>query len=120
MAYFYKTTRPFGFWGPLRRQLPQERQKALSREHRIEGASAVIALVWQVSLFLLPMQLLTHNFSGLFVTGPIFLMASFGLYFVWWRNLPPADEVVADYASRPPLSHAPLTMEAAKSEITTG
>jgi hypothetical protein len=29
-----------------------------------------------------------------------------GLYFLWYRNLPPADELIADFASRPPV-HSP-------------
>jgi solute:Na+ symporter, SSS family len=119
VRYFFRTTRPFGFWGPLRSELPAEERRARTREHRIEAASVFIALAWQISLFMLPMQFLTHNFSGLLVTGPIFLVASFGLYFVWWRNLPSADEVVADFASRPPLAHDPLTIDAAKAEVTT-
>ncbi len=58
------------------------------------------------------MQLLTRNWQGLYATLPIFLAGCVGLYFFWWRNLPPADEKVADFVSKPPPSAAPLTMEA--------
>jgi hypothetical protein len=30
-------------------------------------------------------------------------LACAGLYLFWWRNLPPTDEKIADFASRPPV-----------------
>lgn len=101
--FFYRTTRPFGWWGPFASQLPSTERKAWRREHRNDILSAMIALVWQITLFLLPMQILTRNLQGVLVTAPIFLAACVGLYVFWWRNLPSADEVVADFAGAPPV-----------------
>jgi solute:Na+ symporter, SSS family len=103
VRYFYNTTRPFGFWAPLRRELAPEERARRTREHRFDGATVVFGLAWQITLFLLPMQFLTHNWQGCYVTFPIFMIGSIGLYFCWWRNLPPADEKIADFAGRPPV-----------------
>jgi hypothetical protein len=89
--HFYLTTRPFGWWGPFRQRLPKLVRMEWAREHRNDIATVVIALVWQVCLFLLPMQVLTHNGKGIAVTLPLFLAGCVGLYFFWWRNLAAAD-----------------------------
>jgi SSS family solute:Na+ symporter len=101
--YFYHTTRPFGFWGPFWKRLSTEQKASWGREHGNDIRTVAIALVWQVCLFLIPMQILTHNKEGLMATVPIFLLGCVGLYFFWWRNLPAPDEQIADFASRPPV-----------------
>ncbi len=105
VEYFYRTTRPFGFWGPFKKELTAEKRASLSREHRTDILTVGIALVWQVTLFLLPMQLLMREWGEFFTTLPVFLAGCFGLYFVWYRNLPPADEEIADFASKRPVEH---------------
>jgi Na+/proline symporter len=113
---FYRTTRPFGVWGPLWKKLAQDERTVWSREHRFDILSTITALTWQITLFLLPMQLLTRNWIGFSCTAPIFLAACVGLYFFWWKNLPSPNEKTADFASKPPPPHAPLTLEAARIE----
>jgi len=113
--YFYQTTRPFGWWGPFSRRLAPEVRSVWRREHRNDLISSAVALVWQVTLFLVPMQILTRNWVGVWTTLPILLAASAGLYIFWWRNLPPADEVVADFAGQPPR-HGELGIALARAE----
>ncbi len=115
---FYRTTRPFGLWGPLWNMLPATDRSSWAREHRNDILSTVTALTWQICLFLLPMQILTRNWHGVLSTFPIFLAACMGLYFFWWRNLPSPLEKTADFASKPPPPHDPLTLEAARAEET--
>ncbi len=117
LSYYFRTMRPFGFWRPLESELPATECTAMRREHRNDMITTVIALVWQVTLFLLPMQILTRNWSGTFTTLPIFAVSCIGLYFFWWRNLPSPDEKIADFASKTPEQHPPLTMEFAKAEV---
>lgn len=118
VEYFYRTTRPFGFWKPFWQALPEHERSAWRREHRNDIIATGVTLVWQVCLFLLPMQLLTRNSSGFFCTLPIFILACLGLYFFWWKNLPSSDERTADFASKPPVEHPPLTLESAQKELS--
>ncbi len=111
VRHFYRTTRPFGWWKPFWSELPGETRGAWKREHRGDILTVVCTLVWQVCLFLLPMQFLTHNWEGFFNTLPVFFIGCVTLYFFWWRNLPPADEAVADFASVPPLEQPARTVE---------
>ncbi len=85
---FYLQTRPFGFWGPLKKKLPLEAQKAINREHFYDIISLPFVGTWQVTLFLLPMQLVIKDYKSLAITLVIFLFSMIGMYFFWYRNLP--------------------------------
>ncbi len=85
----YHATRPFGWWGPLWRELSGEQRKAWRAEHVHDIVTVPFALLWQVTLFLLPMQLVIKSYSSFWMTLPLFLVGLGGMYWFWWRNLPP-------------------------------
>ncbi len=91
LEHFYRTTRPFGLWGPLRDTLSPEAHAAMRKEHRNDLLALPFTMAWQVSLFLLPMQLVIKTYDAFFVTLVIFAVGLTGMYFLWYRNLPPAD-----------------------------
>jgi hypothetical protein len=101
VEHFYHTTRPFGFWGPFWQDLSPEQKRNWGKEHRNDILTVGITLVWQICLFLIPMQVLTHNGAGLLFTVPTFLICCAGLYQFWWKNLPPADEKIDDFVNQP-------------------
>ncbi len=117
VRHFYHTTRPFGIWGDYWKELPTETKAKWRREHRLDILTVASALVWQVCLFLIPMQILTRNWLALYTTLPIFAAGCVALYFFWWRNLPPADEVVADFVSVAPADQARATIETKEESI---
>jgi len=92
LRHFYRTTRPFGFWGPMKRELEEGARRTMEREHRNDIAALPFVMLWQITLFLLPMQLVIKSYTSIYYTLPIFLAASAGVYWFWWRNLPPAEE----------------------------
>jgi len=92
LIHFYRTTRPFGPWGPVRRKVEQELLERMDKENRNDVISAPFALLWQITLFLLPMQLIIKTYNASLWTLPLHLVALAGLYWFWWRNLPKADD----------------------------
>ncbi len=88
LIHFYKTTRPFGFWKPYQKRLPVKIRQVMKREHKNDLMTLPFALTWQITLFLLPMQLIIHSFSAFKITFAIFAMALAGMYWFWYRNLP--------------------------------
>lgn len=92
LEHFYKTTRPFGFWGPLKHTISGEVRAAMVREHRNDLFAVPFVLGWQITLFLLPMQLIVHAFGTFWITLTIFIISLVGIYFFWYRNLPPTSE----------------------------
>ncbi len=91
LRHFYQTTRPFGWWRPLREELTPAIRATWAREHRNDILAVPFFLLAQVTLFLLPMQLVIHAYSSFAATLPLFLVGAGGVYWFFWRNLPPAS-----------------------------
>ena len=92
LEHFYKTTRPFGFWGPLKNTLPQKIRIAMTREHKYDLLAVPFTLLWHVTLLLIPMQLVIHTFKSFWITFALFMVGLVGMYFLWYRKLPPGHE----------------------------
>lgn len=84
---FYRTTRPFGLWGPFAAEQPPAERAATARENRRDLIALPFALATQVTLFLLPMQLVIHAYDSFLLTLPFFLAGVAGLAW-WWRGQP--------------------------------
>jgi hypothetical protein len=95
---FYKTTRPFGWWGPLKKQMDPEEHKIWAKEHRVDIISVPFVMLAQITIFLLPMQLMIKAYSSFFMTLPIFIISAAGVYWFWWRNLPTKENPGTDRA----------------------
>jgi SSS family solute:Na+ symporter len=90
LEHFYRTTKPFGLWGPLRQAVSLEEAAAMSREHHYDLISVPFALAWQITMLMLPMLLIIRQFRAAAFTGAILAAALVGLYFFWYRKLPSA------------------------------
>jgi SSS family solute:Na+ symporter len=88
LRHFFRTTRPFGMWGRMMRELPAAEQHTLRKEHRNDILTVPFALVTQITLFLMPMQILVKTYGTFWRTLPLFIVGMVGLYFFWWRALP--------------------------------
>lgn len=87
---FYRRTRPFGLWKPLEGALDADELAAARREHRYDLLALPFGLVWMVTMYLLPMQLLLHQWQSSVLTALLFAGSSVGLYFYWYKQLPDA------------------------------
>ncbi len=95
---FYRTTRPFGWWGPLKADTEPGLLKKWQAEHRNDIISVPFVMTAQVTIFLMPMQIMIKSYSAFFMTLPIFIFAVIGTYWFWWRNLPPKSDPGTDRA----------------------
>lgn len=89
LVRFYKTTRPFGLWGPVRKHLLEEQLGYIDSENKRDIISVPFAFIYQVMLFLIPMQLIIHSFDALKWSVPLFIIGCLGMYFIWWKNQRP-------------------------------
>ena len=85
---FYRTTKPFGLWGPLKKALPPEEAAAMTREHKCDLISLPFALFWQISMLMLPLFLIVREFRSSAVAAAVLAVSLIGLYFFWYRKLP--------------------------------
>ena len=88
---FYRLTRPFGWWRPVRHVLSEGERLDTKHENFWDIVSVPIAMVAQVAMFLLPMQIMVKNFTAFFWTLPVFLIFGSALFFTWFRRLPKAE-----------------------------
>ncbi|MBP8131512.1 MAG: sodium:solute symporter [Candidatus Hydrogenedentes bacterium] len=88
VSRFYRITRPFGFWGPFREALPETARAAMELEHRRDVLCVPFALLWQVTMFMLPMQAVIGAWRSFWPTLALFLAGLTGVYFLWFRYLP--------------------------------
>jgi hypothetical protein len=89
---FYKKTRPFGAWGPLKNAFGPEFRAATKREHFYDIISIPFALGWLISILFMSMQAMLRQWRPLAYTSILFAVSMIGLYFFWFTKLPPAED----------------------------
>ncbi|MDJ0692980.1 sodium:solute symporter family protein [Mastigocoleus sp. MO_188.B34] len=87
MSNFYLTTRPFGFWGEVREQLPNNIQAKIKRENQRDILATFVAIPWQLTLFMTGIAFMMKRWDtlGFLILG--FIVLSIALYFTWFRHL---------------------------------
>ena len=86
LVLFFKKTRPFGIWGPVRKYLKKEQLDYIDDENKKDAISIPFVFIYQVMLFMIPMQIIIHRFDALRWSLPLFLIGATGVYFIWWKN----------------------------------
>ncbi|GAB4289354.1 MAG: Na+:solute symporter [Oscillatoriaceae cyanobacterium] len=84
---FYKVTRPFGFWNPIRQQLPPNIQAKIKSENTRDIVATLIAVPWQLVLFMTGMMFVMKQWDNFGVLLLVLILLSIGLYFTWFRHL---------------------------------
>ncbi|WP_199247610.1 sodium:solute symporter family protein [[Phormidium] sp. ETS-05] len=84
---FYKVTRPFGFWHPIRQQLPPNIQAKIKSENTRDIVATLIAVPWQLVLFMTGMMFVMKQWDNFGVLLLVLILLSIGLYFTWFRHL---------------------------------
>lgn len=91
---FYNVTRPFGVWGRFKKALPEATQIAIRQENKRDIISVILAIPWQLTLFMFMMNLVFKDWGQALWLGGIFIALSVALYFTWFRHL--STEVIVD------------------------
>ena len=91
---FYKITRPFGFWSPIRNTLPDNIRAKINRENQRDILATCLAVPWQLVLFVTGMMLVMKQWETFGVLFLLLILLSIGLYFTWFRYL--SSEVTVD------------------------
>ncbi len=91
---FYKRTRPFGMWRPVRDKMKSTTLEKIDRENRRDILSTFFAVPWQLVLFLTGMAVIFKRWDEFFWLLIVLVLLSVGLYFNWFRHL--SEEVPVD------------------------
>jgi hypothetical protein len=84
---FYKTTRPFGFWKPIKSLLPDEKKTQINSENTRDIIAISFALPWQIVLFLTGMTVILRRMDLFIYLFVLLILLSIGLYYFWFRHL---------------------------------
>jgi len=94
LVAFYTRVRPFGVWGPVRREAERLGLVPVGdRMPRIDILNAFIAAFFQLCLGIFPFYMFLKNWFQAGLWAAIAAMVGVVLYFTWYKNLPAADEV---------------------------
>jgi Na+/proline symporter len=88
---FYKTVKPWGFWNPVFEKI-HATDSTFTKNKRFwkDMFNVFIGIIWQVSLVLLPIYLVIHEFGYMFIVIGIITITSVILKYTWWNKL---DEI---------------------------
>ena len=91
--YLFKVTRPFGFWGSIRKTLAPDSLTEIHAENRRDIIALFFAVPWQVVLFLTGMMIVMKQWSHAGTLAVLLVPLSAGLYWFWYRHLSEEVEV---------------------------
>ena len=87
LADFYKVTRPFGFWGNIKKTIPNHILQQVNAENRRDRLSTALAVPFQLVLFLTTMSIVFRRWDNVIVLGVVLAFLAVGLYYFWFRHL---------------------------------
>lgn len=85
---FYMQVRPWGFWKPVLKKVREFYPDFQpNRNFRRDASNVVTGLIWQTSIVLTPIALVTQQFKILAIAVGILAATSVLLKFNWWNKL---------------------------------
>ncbi|MDY0988491.1 sodium:solute symporter family protein [Flavobacterium sp. CFBP9031] len=90
---FYSNVRPWGFWGPVYKQLKAEDQSfQKNNDFYLDMMNCVIGIVWQSSMILLPIYFIIRDYPKATVALVVFLVTTTVLKFTWLDRVRKIEE----------------------------
>ncbi len=88
LTEFYKRTRPWGVWGPVRAELERRGTPvAKNADFSIDMFNVAVGIVWQTSLVAAPIYLVIRDMRGFVISLGVALVGSVILKFTWFDRL---------------------------------
>ncbi len=89
---FYRTVRPWGFWGPVYDQCRAENPRfEKNRDFKRDMFNLAVGLVWQTSLVTSPIYLVIQHWRELWISLAFCVVTSVILKFSWYDKLAKGD-----------------------------
>jgi Na+/proline symporter len=92
LKQFYKQTRPWGFWGPIRDEIVKEDPSFIeNKDFKRDAFNVAIGIVWQMSMIVMPLYLLTGNTRETIISVLVLVVTSLILKKTWYDHLKKVD-----------------------------
>ncbi|MET7000502.1 sodium:solute symporter family protein [Chitinophaga defluvii] len=94
---FYRQTRPWGFWGPIKREVMAEDPGFKpNNDFKRDMFNIVVGITWQMAQVVIPIYFMIRENYHMLVWVLIFIVTSWLLKKYWWNRLKEADEMPAN------------------------
>ncbi len=85
---FYKQTRPWGFWKPIKEKVMAEDPEFHPNQNlSLDAFNVVVGIAWQMTLVIMPIYLIIKEWNSLLATFGLFVATSVLLKFFWYDKL---------------------------------
>jgi Na+/proline symporter len=85
---FYRTVRPWGIWGPIRRKVEQEHPGFQpNRDCKRDWANVLVGIIWQLCLTALPVYLVLRSWSWVGAILVVLAVTTVFIKFNWYDKL---------------------------------
>lgn len=86
---FYKQTRPWGFWGPVKERVMKEDPSFQpNKDLGKDTVNILIGMVWQMAQVVIPIYFMIKDNTNMVMWCGVFILTSFLLKKLWWNKLP--------------------------------
>lgn len=90
---FYKQTKPWGFWGPIRREVMMEDPSFKPNFHlKRDAINIVVGIIWQFSQVVIPIYFMIKENYEAMAWVIVLIVSTWWLKKNWWNHLSEADE----------------------------
>ncbi|MBN2269618.1 MAG: Na+:solute symporter [Sedimentisphaerales bacterium] len=87
---FYRSVRPWGFWGPVYRRLLEKYPNLKANKNFGRDAfNVAIGIVWQLTLNVIPICLVIRQFRTMWISIGVLAVTSVIMKFTWYDTLGP-------------------------------
>ncbi len=108
LVAFYAQVRPWGWWGPVRREAVRRGLVAADdKEPLFDVVNALVAPVFQVCLFMVLFLTALRQWPRAGFWTVVLVASTAILYFTWYRRLPEREEQPSEAAAEVSLDQAP-------------
>jgi solute:Na+ symporter, SSS family len=88
LVNFYKRTRPWGFWGPIRLAAQRDDSSFVpNRDFTRDMFNVVVGIIWQTTFVALPIYIVIREWRSAIICAGIILATSVLLKFSWYDRL---------------------------------
>lgn len=89
LCEFYRTVKPWGFWGPIRdKVITQDPDFAPNNEFSRDMVNVVVGIIWQLALVVMPIYLVIQQWWSMLAAFAVILVTSWVLKKNWLDKLP--------------------------------
>jgi Na+/proline symporter len=85
---FYSSVRPWGFWDPIYEKVKAEQPHfKKNRGFKRDMLNSIVGIAWQMSMVVMPIYLVIHEYQSMAVSIAVFVTTSFLLKIYWYDKL---------------------------------